>query len=96
MPITIEEVKDKIDVLFQGREELDAAFASMAFADELGCALSYVNGGGSLDWEYFNRILIAANLGPVDRRLFERYVFFYRPGGHDRPRQFGHRRWRVG
>ena len=28
---------------------------------------------GRFDWEYFNRILIASNLGPVDRRLFERY-----------------------
>jgi hypothetical protein len=73
MPITIEEVKDKVDVLFQTRDELEHAFANAAFADELGRALSYVNGGGSLDWEYFNRILIAANLGPVDRKLFERY-----------------------
>lgn len=73
MPITIEEAKDKVDILFQTREELEAAFASTPFADELGRALSYINGGGSLDGEYFNRILIAANLGPIDRRLFERY-----------------------
>lgn len=73
MPITIEEIKDETDVLFRTREELDEAFRGAAFGDELGRALSYVNGGGSLDWEYFNRILIAASLGPVDRKLFERY-----------------------
>src|SRR5258708_10418191 len=73
MGITMEEVKDKIDMLFRTRDELEAAFADPAFADELGRAMSYVNGGGSLDWEYFNRILTAATLGPVDRKLFERY-----------------------
>ena len=73
MPITIEEVKDEVDILFRTREELEHAFANSAFADELSRAMSYVNGGGSLDWEYFNRILIAATLGPVDRKLFERY-----------------------
>ena len=73
MPITLEEVKDKVDILFQRRDELEAAFAEPALADELARAISYVNGGGSLDCEYFNRILIAANLGPVDKRLFERY-----------------------
>jgi hypothetical protein len=73
MPITIDEVKEKIDILFQTHEELEEAFANSAFEDELNRAISYVNGGGSVDWEYFNRILIAANLGPVDRKLFERY-----------------------
>jgi hypothetical protein len=73
MPITIEEVKDKIDILFRTRDELNDAFTGAAFADELDRAVSYVNGGGSLDWEYFNRILTASNLGPIDRRLFERY-----------------------
>jgi hypothetical protein len=73
MPMTIEEVKDTVEVLFRTRDELEGAFADAAFGDELGRALSYVNGGGSVDWEYFNRILIAATLGPVDRRLFERY-----------------------
>jgi hypothetical protein len=73
MPITIDEVKEKIDVLFQTQEELEEAFESAPFEDELNRAISYVNGGGSVDWEYFNRILIAANLGPVDRKLFERY-----------------------
>jgi len=73
MPITLDEVKDKIDILFQTRDELEAAFANAALGDELARALSYINDGGSVDWEYFNRILIAANLGPVDRRLFERY-----------------------
>jgi hypothetical protein len=73
VPITIAEVKASVDILFQKREELEHAFASAPFADELERALSYVNGGGSIDWEYFNRILIAANLGPVDRTLFERY-----------------------
>jgi hypothetical protein len=73
MPITIEEVKTTLDILFQTREELEDEFASPAFIDELNRALAYVNGGGSVDWEYFNRILIAANLGPIDRKLFERY-----------------------
>ena len=73
MPITVEEVKDSVDILFQKREELEKAFADSAFSDELGRALSYINGSGSVDWEYFNRILIAAGLGPVDRTLFERY-----------------------
>jgi len=73
MPITIEEIKDELDILFQTREELDQELASPALADELNRALAYVNGGGSLDGEYFNRILIAANLGPVDRQLFDRY-----------------------
>ncbi len=62
-----------MDILFQRREELEIAFGSAPFADELERALSYVNGGGAVDWEYFNRILIAAYLGPVDRLLFERY-----------------------
>lgn len=73
MPITIEEVKERVDILFQTNEEVVAAFAKHAFADEVNRAVSYINGGGSVDWEYFNRILIAANLGPVDRKLFQRY-----------------------
>lgn len=73
MPITVEEVKENVEILFQTKNELEAEFESPAFADELGRALAYINGGGSIDWEYFNRILIAANLGPVDRKLFERY-----------------------
>jgi len=73
MPITIEEVKASIENLFQTREELEVELANPALLDELGRALAYINGGGSVDWEYFNRILIAANLGPVDRTLFERY-----------------------
>jgi hypothetical protein len=73
MPLTVEEVKENIDVLFQSREELEAALAGPALADELSRALSFVNGGGSIDWEYFNRILVAAYLGTVDRKLFDRY-----------------------
>src|SRR5437867_10358707 len=73
MPITLEEVKDQVDILFQTRAELEATFSNAALADELGRALSYINGGGSVDHEYFNRILVAANLGPVDQKLFERY-----------------------
>lgn len=73
MPITINEVKAGVDLLFKTSEELDEAFANVAFGDELLRAINYINGGGSVDWEYFNRILIAANLGPIDRQLFGRY-----------------------
>ena len=45
MPITIDEVKEKIDILFQTQDELDEAFASAPFEDELNRAISYVNGG---------------------------------------------------
>ncbi|WP_434419904.1 hypothetical protein [Nannocystis pusilla] len=73
MPITLEDLKNTIETLFLSRSQLDAALESTALSDEVERAMSYINGGGSLDWEYFNRILIAANLGPVARPLFERY-----------------------
>lgn len=73
MSITIDEVKAGVDLLFKTSEELEDAFANVAFGDELVRAINYINGGGSVDWEYFNRILIAANLGPIDRHLFARY-----------------------
>ncbi len=73
MPITHDEVQDAIEPLFLRRTDLDVAFKNEAFLDEVVRAESFINGGGTLDWEYFNRLLIAANLGPVDRPLFERY-----------------------
>jgi hypothetical protein len=73
MPITRDEIKNTIEPLFLGRSDLDAALKNAALMDEVARAESFINSGGSLDWEYFNRILIAANLGPVDRPLFERY-----------------------
>lgn len=71
--ITLGDIKQQLDVLFQTPTELDSVFANEALTDEIGRAISYVNNGGSVDWEYFNRILVAANLGPVGKQLFDRY-----------------------
>lgn len=73
MPLTIDDIKGAIDILFMDAEERDAAFAIRPFRDEIERALSYVNGGGSIDREYFNRALTACNLGPVDKTIFDRY-----------------------
>ncbi len=73
MPLTLDEIKSAIDILFLNTEQRDAAFAIRPFADELDRAMAYVNDGGSLDREYLNRILIACNLGPVDQTIFDLY-----------------------
>lgn len=73
MPLTMDDVKRAVDILFNNSHHVDEAFAMRAFEDELKRAIAYVNSGGFIDYEYFNRILISCHLGPVDRSIFERY-----------------------
>ncbi|WP_146158396.1 hypothetical protein [Enhygromyxa salina] len=71
--MTLDEVKESVDILFLDAEHRDSAFNIRPFTDELQRALEYVNQGGSLDREYLNRILIACHLGPVDQTIFDLY-----------------------
>lgn len=73
MAVTINDVKQAVDILFGDAEHIEEAFSIRAFQDELERAIAYVNDGGSIDYEYFNRILISCHLGPVDHSIFNRY-----------------------
>lgn len=73
MAITIDEIKRSLDPLFRTPQELEAAFQDQTLIDEVNRAIQYVDDGNSIDSDFFNRVLTASYLGPVERNVFDRY-----------------------